>query len=329
MLKTIDLPKTRVPWLTLAAVGLVIALAFSSILIRPHTDALAGELIAAAYARGASGGMIDLTVAALYWLSWASLSMLLQPAMLIAGLLFIELALGERKPRGRFWATCLYRISLYVSIYFFSILLGRFFGSIPHTTLAQALQVADPHVRLIAQVGLLLVWLIAWDFISYWVHRAFHQIPLLWRIHSVHHSSRNLGVWHNITHPLEAALLMVSLYPLGLLVGADGRDAFVLFLLVSLHSHIVHMDAPLHFGRFNRFLVDNRYHFLHHSREPADYNRNFATLLPFWDMVFRTYKEPPKTRLCETGILGYDSPQSMRQFLLARLPADNAPHSRA
>lgn len=315
------LPQTKNPWVTPLVIAFLVALALFALWLRPYANALAGEHWRSAYARLASGGMIDLGMAGAHWLFWAGITILLQPLILIGGIVLLELALGERKPRADFWAICLFRCSFFICIYIFGAVIARSSGILPRATLAQALEVANPQAQTAVHFGLLLLWLVAWDFVSYWVHRALHRVPILWRIHSVHHCAVNLSAWNNLAHPLESLLMKVSLFPIGYYIGAGGADSATVFLLVGIHSHFVHMDAPLHFGRVNSVLADNRYHFVHHSRERADYNRNFATLFPIWDMMFGTYKAPGE-RLAQTGINGFLPPHSMRQYLLAQLRAD-------
>lgn len=310
--------------LALAPFGLLCAMALLAFWLSPHITALAEAQIAHVPTRLEAGGFIDLVVAGLRWTAWACMTILLQPLILIVGAVLVELALGGDRKCGRFWLTCLCRASLYISIYVFSTFLGRsaHLLPLPNGIVAQAIAAVEPLNRVGGPVLLLLLLLIAKDFVSYWVHRAFHHFPLLWRFHAVHHSTRNLSAWNNLAHPFEAVFQIIPLFLIGMLIGSSGLDAAGLFLLVAFHTDYLHMSAPVKLGFFGAVIVDNQHHFLHHSRDPADYNRNFGTLFKFWDVVFGTYKKPPALGMVETGIAGYQGPQTLQQYLLMRLPAD-------
>ena len=61
---------------------------------------------------------------------------------------------------------------------------------------------------------------IAFDCLIYWQHVLSHRIPILWRLHRVHHSDRDIDVTTAIRfHPVEIALSMLlkigAVYVLG------------------------------------------------------------------------------------------------------------------
>jgi sterol desaturase/sphingolipid hydroxylase (fatty acid hydroxylase superfamily) len=158
------------------------------------------------------------------------------------------------------------------------------------------------------------------DFFAYWFHRALHRFAILWRFHAVHHAQRDLDVLHNISHPVDLLgnLFFIAL-PASFLIGIDGGNLFGLSVLVVVQGYIHHMNVPMHYGPLGRLLVDNRYHFVHHSLDPDDFDTNFATYFPVFDHLFGTYREPRPGPLPATG-LGGKPPSRLIHYLLGKWP---------
>ena len=156
------------------------------------------------------------------------------------------------------------------------------------------------------------------DLLRYWLHRAQHAVPLLWRFHAVHHSPSDLDVLHNVTHPLEflCSVIVIGI-PVAFLIGFDHGAIYWVAGAVAVQTHFIHMNSPVHLGRFGKVILDNRHHFLHHSRDPADFNRNFAGTFPVLDMLFGTYKAPGDGSLPLTGF-EETRPNRLRDFIMGR-----------
>jgi lathosterol oxidase len=164
------------------------------------------------------------------------------------------------------------------------------------------------------------------DILGYWAHRAHHRFAFLWRFHAVHHAQRDLDVLHNINHPVEiAARWFIVALPVGLLPPPDGSSLGVIVAFYAIHNHLLHMKGPLHFGRFNAVVADNRHHFIHHSREPRHFDTNFAAIFPVIDRLFGTYHPPATGALPETGLDGQAEPSTLFGYAVAILPGDPAP----
>lgn len=184
----------------------------------------------------------------------------------------------------------------------------------------------DPLIRLEREAGALLYWaqlvplflvsLIVGDVLNYWLHRAQHRFAWLWRFHAVHHS-HDLDVLHGIDHPIDkvAQFLFVAI-PAGMLVSVTATEIFFLAAFFSIQGLFIHMRSPINLGPLGSILVDNRYHFIHHSRDPADFNRNFASRFVFIDRMFGTYRKPG-TDLPATGLCDRDPPSTLGGYLLA------------
>ena len=133
--------------------------------------------------------------------------------------------------------------------------------------------------------------------IGYWMHRAFHKVPWLWRFHAVHHSSVDLD-WLSATrvHPgNDVAMKLATVVPILALgfapVAIAGIMPLLTLLAIGVHAHL-----DWDFGPLRSVIVSPRFHRWHHSDEPAARDRNFAGLLPVLDILFGTYHMPKHAR---------------------------------
>jgi sterol desaturase/sphingolipid hydroxylase (fatty acid hydroxylase superfamily) len=127
---------------------------------------------------------------------------------------------------------------------------------------------------------------------GYWVHRAQHEIPLLWRVHAIQHSAPRvywLNQWRG--HPLEGLVNSVSIVPVALM-GAPEATLLVFTAFNSIHLVMQHANIEIRLGRLNRVLSMCETHRWHHSREIHESNANYGGLLLVWDVLFRTWWFP-------------------------------------
>jgi len=154
-----------------------------------------------------------------------------------------------------------------------------------------------PGVTDIAWVSLLL-YLLVFDFVGYWLHRAQHQFNWWWALHSLHHSQRQMTMWSdNRNHLLDDILLATALAVLARLIGVEPGQFVAITVITQLHESLQHANARIGFGRIGeRLLVSPRFHRLHHSigigHESGGRGtlggHNFGVLLPLWDLLFGT-----------------------------------------
>ncbi|MHB1949317.1 MAG: sterol desaturase family protein, partial [Gammaproteobacteria bacterium] len=144
------------------------------------------------------------------------------------------------------------------------------------------------HWHLLGIFAAVLVSLVIYDFFYYCFHRLQHTIPFLWRFHSIHHSPRELNVWSNYHHFTEEIFRIIFLIlPATFLIKTTPMPLIFIFL-ISLQGIFSHASTRFNFGFLRYFILDSRYHRIHHSIEKQHWNKNFASQLPFWDIVFRT-----------------------------------------
>tara|TARA_R110002126_G_scaffold266704_1_gene410045 strand:+ start:528 stop:1322 length:795 start_codon:yes stop_codon:yes gene_type:complete len=129
-------------------------------------------------------------------------------------------------------------------------------------------------------------------------HLVTHKVPLLWRLHRVHHADVDMDVTTAIRfHPLEIALSMLLKIALVYLIG-PAAVAVVLFEVILNgtamfnHSNIAlpaWLDRPL-----RRVLVTPDMHRVHHSTDRAEHDSNYGFSLSLWDRLFGTYIAQPR-----------------------------------
>lgn len=156
------------------------------------------------------------------------------------------------------------------------------------------------------------------------LHRAYHNIPFLWRFHAVHHSSRHMD-WlagsriHLGEILMTRAAVMLPLVLLGF--SAPAINAYV--ILVGLQAVLAHANLRLDFGWLEYVLVTPRYHHWHHAREYDYMDVNYAIHLPLVDMLMGTFKRAPRGQWpAEYGVMKLETvPRGMwRQALLPLRP---------
>lgn len=137
------------------------------------------------------------------------------------------------------------------------------------------------------------------DFGQYSIHRAFHQVPLLWRLHATHHSAPRL-YWLNLgrIHPLDVMLTYSVSVILLMLLGAP-TAAISLYMVCSVvHVAIQHSNVDVRLGPLNWIFSQAEVHRWHHSPDAAESNNNYGNVLLVFDVVFGTrflpgHRQPP------------------------------------
>lgn len=150
-----------------------------------------------------------------------------------------------------------------------------------------AAEAPDPSAVKIAGVFVLA------DFAGYWAHRLMHRVPLLWRLHSVHHAPKHLTwfeAWRQ--HPIDFVLHGIAVGAPGALLGASLSDVASVVLLRKAFTTFLHSNIHWRFGIFEWVLATPAFHHLHHSADPRDHDRNFAGTFPLTDLLFGTHRAP-------------------------------------
>lgn len=144
--------------------------------------------------------------------------------------------------------------------------------------------------------GLLAV--IALDFAIYWQHVATHKIPLLWRMHRVHHADHDMDVTTAIRfHPLELflSLLYKSLFVAVLGASVTAVIVFELMLFIGPAFNHSNLKLPRRLDRLLRLVIATPdVHRAHHSIHREEQDTNYGFFLIWWDRIFKTYTNEPR-----------------------------------
>ena len=135
------------------------------------------------------------------------------------------------------------------------------------------------------------------DLAIYLQHAMFHGLPILWRLHMIHHSDLDFDVTTGVRfHPIEILLSMGIKMIVVFLVGISALGVLIFEVLLNATSLFNHGNIRLaaSFDRVLRFIVVTpEMHRVHHSVLIRETNSNFGFNLPWWDRLFGTYKDQP------------------------------------
>jgi len=134
---------------------------------------------------------------------------------------------------------------------------------------------------------------IVFDFWDYWMHRANHLAPFLWRFHKAHHSDMEIDVTTSARfHPGELIIsnsikcIMILAWGPSLI----GLLAFDILLTTFSQFHHSNLNIPNRLqDQIERIIVTPRMHRCHHALHENCFNTNFATILSVWDRIGGSY----------------------------------------
>lgn len=135
---------------------------------------------------------------------------------------------------------------------------------------------------------------VAMDFAIWLQHVMVHAVPLLWRLHQVHHADPDYDVSTGARfHPLEIVLSMLIKFAVIALLGAPPAAVLVFEVLLNATAMFNHANVKLPAaldGALRLLLVTPDMHRVHHSTANAEANSNFGFNLSVWDRLFGTYR---------------------------------------
>ena len=204
-------------------------------------------------------------------------------------------------------------------------------GLIPITLLVAAEWASSEGVGLFNILNLspwtaLIAGFIARSLISYATHFSMHRVPLLWRIHRIHHLDTQLDVSTTVRfHPLEP----VATWPFGMIgVVSLGISPLAILLyeifdaaLTTLTHANVKWPARVE-KHIRKILVTPELHRVHHSVDREDFNCNFGATLSIWDRFFGTLKIKDLNTLNQqpVGVQGFQDERTNNLIWLLTSP---------
>ena len=137
-----------------------------------------------------------------------------------------------------------------------------------------------------------LLFLVASDFMLYWLHRLFHGGEF-WKYHAVHHSSAELD-WISAArfHPVNLVLGTISVDVILLMAGISPNIMLWVGPFTTFHSAFVHANLNWTLGPFRYVIATPMFHRWHHTPIDDGGNTNFAGTFPIWDVLFGTFRMP-------------------------------------
>jgi sterol desaturase/sphingolipid hydroxylase (fatty acid hydroxylase superfamily) len=193
-----------------------------------------------------------------------------------------------------------------VGYYFVNSLVPAFLLSFPMALLAWGVHRFMP-VAFLAMVSRMPVWarlgeaMVVGEIGFYWGHRWAHEIPLLWRFHSVHHSAEDLDFLVSTrAHPVDLVFTRICeltpMYVLGLASPMAVRGSLIPVLTILIGQfwgYFIHANVWWRFGPLEWIISTPAFHHWHHTNDGPEYiDKNYAPMLPWVDMIFGTFYLP-------------------------------------
>ena len=144
----------------------------------------------------------------------------------------------------------------------------------------------------------LVIVVVLMDFFIWLQHVMVHAIPLLWRLHRMHHADIDFDVTTGARfHPIEIFISMLIKFATIVVLGPSIVAVIIFEVLLNGMAMFNHgnVGLPKSLDKFLRFfIVTPDMHRVHHSIEDDETNSNFGFNLSIWDRIFGTYKEQPR-----------------------------------
>jgi sterol desaturase/sphingolipid hydroxylase (fatty acid hydroxylase superfamily) len=167
------------------------------------------------------------------------------------------------------------------------------------------------------------------DLAIYAQHVTFHAVPILWRLHRMHHADLEFDVTTGLRfHPVEILLSMAIKFAAVIAIGAPPLAVLIFEVTLNATSMFNHANVRL-MPRLDRMLrwivVTPEMHRVHHSIVVRETNSNFGFSLPWWDWLFRTYRAQPVAghEYMTIGIEAFRDPAELRLDRMLLQPLRN------
>jgi sterol desaturase/sphingolipid hydroxylase (fatty acid hydroxylase superfamily) len=217
----------------------------------------------------------------------------------------LELAVPKRAlsaPKARRWLT---NLSIVAIDSVFVRLMAAF--AVPLAAIAAALYAAENGIGVLNWAtwpawAELMIALIVLDFAIWLQHLASHKIPVLWRLHRMHHADLDIDVSTALRfHPIEIGLSMLWKIACVLALGAPALSVLLFEVILNACAMFNHANIALP-GPLDRIvrlvMVTPDMHRVHHSVMRREHDSNYGFNLSLWDRLFRTYTPQPEMGHC-------------------------------
>ena len=172
----------------------------------------------------------------------------------------------------------------------------------------------DTHSLIALGVGI-----VALDLVIYLQHVMFHAVPLLWRLHMVHHADLDYDLTTGLRfHPVEIVLSMILKIIIIVALGPSVASVLAFEIILNGMAMFNHGNIKLtpSVDRILRsFLVTPDMHRVHHSVIIRETNSNYGFNLSIWDRLFGTYLAQP-SKGHQSMIIGLSQFRNHKQLTL-------------
>ncbi len=136
------------------------------------------------------------------------------------------------------------------------------------------------------------------DFIIYVQHVVFHRVPILWKLHRMHHADLDIDVTTGTRfHPIEILISMLVKITAVFALGVSPIAIVIFEIILNASAMFNHSNAKLALSVdkwMRKLVVTPDMHRVHHSVIPRETHSNFGFFLSIWDRIFATYRAQPE-----------------------------------
>ena len=164
------------------------------------------------------------------------------------------------------------------------------------------------------------------DLVKYAVHRSFHSVSFLWRVHRVHHSDPDFDLSTALrVHPIEVVVAQGAYFAVIAIFAPPVMGVLIAELLSVFESFFGHANASLPGWAekpLRSVFVTPDMHRIHHSEHVSEQYRNYGDCFPWWDRLFRTYVDEPEAGRegLIVGLKGYQNDASLGMGFMLTQP---------
>jgi sterol desaturase/sphingolipid hydroxylase (fatty acid hydroxylase superfamily) len=164
-------------------------------------------------------------------------------------------------------------------------------------------------------IAIVLIVLVA-DLVQYSTHRAYHEVPVLWRLHAVHHSVKSIDLLagsrqHILELLITRTLVLAPIFVLGF--SKEVIDTYI--VIVGFQAVFNHANVSVRLGPLRYVIVTPNFHHWHHSQDDEGIDRNYAAHFAFIDHAFGTAHRAVRPWPDRYGVVGDYVPNGFSEQL--------------
>jgi len=160
------------------------------------------------------------------------------------------------------------------------------------------------------------------DLVTYFTHRLSHKIPIVWRLHRVHHSDTTMdSTTYFRGHPLELTFAAMNIFAAAIF-GLDVTILTIYFLILlpfAIAEHSNFQSPSWIDTTFGKIFTTPNMHKIHHHQNQEYTDSNFADIFILWDRLFGTFKYTPVKQI-PYGLQEFDDNKKQTFWYLLKSP---------